>query len=120
LWLFPRQAGVQVEVALSRTERAVAAQLLEGVPGMKESTTYQAIIEEGESAGARKELRKVLRSQGEEQFGTPAPAWAVRALEQIDSLEQLEALAKQVLRAHAWADLLPQPHKPARRRKGGA
>ena len=85
---------------------------------MKESVTYQAIVAEGKSEGAREELRKVLLSQGEESFGTPAPAWAATALDQIDSLEQLETLAKKVLRVKHWDDLLPKPRKSSRGKKG--
>jgi hypothetical protein len=84
---------------------------------MKESVTYQAIVAEGRSEGAREELRKVLLSLGEERFRAPAPDWAATALEQIDSLEQLEALAKKILRVESWTDLLPQPRKLLRRRK---
>jgi hypothetical protein len=33
------------------------------------------------------------------------------SLDQIDSLEQLEGLAKQIMRAKSWAELLPPPGK---------
>jgi hypothetical protein len=87
---------------------------------MKESVTCQAIVAEGESEGARKELRKVLLTLGEERFGTPAPSWAATALAKIDALEQLEALAKQILRVQSWADPLPQPRKRSRRKPAGS
>jgi len=96
-----------------RYEPAMVEQLMLGVMGMKESTTYQAIVAEGESEGAR----KVLLSQGEDRFGTPAPDWAITALMQIDSLEKLETLARRLLRVETWADLLPHPRKPGRRKK---
>jgi hypothetical protein len=63
-------------------------------------------------------LRKVLLSLGEECLGAPAPDWAATALAQIDRLEELESLAKKVLRVQSWADLLPQPRKSSRRKKG--
>jgi predicted transposase YdaD len=48
-----------------RYERAVIQKLLQGVLTMKESVTYQAIIEEGEAKGEAKgkteEARKLLR-----------------------------------------------------------
>jgi len=103
-----------------RYEQAMVAQLLQGVLGMKESVTYQAIVAEGKSEGAREELRKVLLSLGEECCGTPAPDWAATALDQIDNLEQLEALAKKVLRVKHWEDLLPKPRKPSRGKKGAS
>jgi predicted transposase YdaD len=91
-----------------RYEQALVEQLLQGVMGMKESVTYQAIIAEGKAEGAIEELRKVLLSLGEEQFRAPAPAWAAKALARIDSLERLETLARQVLHAKSWAELLPE------------
>jgi hypothetical protein len=60
---------------------------------------------------------KVLLTLGEERFGTPAPSWAPTALAKIDALEQLEALAKQILRVRSWGDLLPRPRKPSRRKQ---
>jgi predicted transposase YdaD len=103
-------------------EQPVVEQLLQGVLGMKESVTYQAILAEGEAKGkaegAIEELRKVPLSQGEERFGEPAPPWAAAALAQLDDLEQLEALAKQVLHAESWGELLPWGRKPAPRKKG--
>jgi hypothetical protein len=78
---------------------------------MKESVTYQAIFEEGRREGLREVVRKVLLSLGAEKFNAPVPEWVTMSLEQIDSLEQLEALAKQILRAKSWAELLPQPRK---------
>ncbi len=107
-----------------RYEPTIVERLLEGVLGMEESTTYQAIVAkgriEGRSEGAREELRKVLLKQGEERFRTPPPDWAAPTLEQIDNLEQLEALATRLLRAKSWSELLPRPRKPPRRKKNGA
>jgi predicted transposase YdaD len=94
-----------------RYEQALVKQLLEGVMALEESTTYQAIV----AKGRIQEARKMLRTQGEEQCGTRPPAWAVRALEQIESLEELEALGKRVLRVHSWEDLLPRPQKGTKR-----
>jgi predicted transposase YdaD len=108
--------------------QAVVESLLQGVLGMKESVTYQAIVAEGlkkgraegvkkgRAEGAR-QLRKVLLSLGEESLGAPAPDWAATALEQIDSLEKLESLAEKLLQVQSWADLLPQPRRPSRRKK---
>jgi hypothetical protein len=100
-----------------RYERAMVEQILQGVLGMKESTTYQAIVAEGEGVGARKELRKILLSLGEDRFGTPAPSWAVKSLDRINSLEDLEVLARRVLHAKSWTDLLGEHHKPTGRKR---
>ncbi|MBY0523858.1 MAG: hypothetical protein K2R98_10700 [Gemmataceae bacterium] len=103
-----------------RYDQQLVNQLLEGVIGMEESVTYQAIVAKGEAKGARQELRKVLLSQGTERFGAPAPPWAATALAQMEDLEQLEALATKLLRVESWDELLPQPRKSPRRKKGGA
>jgi predicted transposase YdaD len=110
-------------------KQVVVEQLLQGALGMKESVTYQAIVAEGvkkgraegvkkgRAEGAREELRKVLLSLGEECTGEPAPDWAASALAQIDSLQELESLAKKVLRVQNWAELLRQPLRPSRRKR---
>jgi hypothetical protein len=63
-----------------RYSPALAAQLFRGVVSMKESSTYQAILEEGEVRGAVAEAKKVLRLQGDDAFGPP-DARTARAIE---------------------------------------
>jgi predicted transposase YdaD len=92
---------------------------------MIESTTYQAIIEEGEKRGVSKgrelglkeglkeglkmgqlrSARKILFSQGEKQFGKPDSATRNR-IEKIASLKRLDALLLRILDAKDWDDLL--------------
>jgi predicted transposase YdaD len=99
--------------------RAVAQQLLRGVVSMKESVTYQAILEEGEAKGraegAVDELRKVVLLQSRDRFGRP-DAQVVAALEGIADVERLEELARRLLRVGSWQELLTQA--PPRRRGG--
>jgi hypothetical protein len=102
-------------VRAPRYEQALVEHLLEGVMALEESTTYQAIVEKGRTLGARQEARKLVQIWGKEQCGTAAPAWMVQALEQIDSLEQLEALAKQAVRVRSWEELLPRPRRASGR-----
>lgn len=105
-----------------RYEQALVRQLLQGVMGvmgMKDSVTYQAIVAEGRAEGAIQELRKVLLALGQDRFGMPAPARVLAALESA-SLEQLEMLARQVLHADSWQQLLAEFRKPARRKKGSS
>src|SRR4051794_36783067 len=76
-----------------RYSPALAAQLFRGVVSMKESSTYQAILEEGRiegrtegrtmgrTEGAIAEAKKILRIQGDEAFGPP-DARTASALEQ--------------------------------------
>jgi predicted transposase YdaD len=53
----------------------LSAQLFRGVVSMKESSTYQAILEEGRlegrNQGAVAEARRVLRLLGDEAYGPP-------------------------------------------------
>lgn len=99
---------------------ALASQVFRGVVSMKESSTYQAILEEGRSegiaAGAVAEAKKVLRLQGDEAFGAPdAPTAA--AIERLDDLARLEDLLRRVRTAASWRELFGPPSSG--RRRGG-
>lgn len=76
---------------------------------MKESSTYQAILEEGRqegiTVGAVAEAKKVLRLQGDGLFGVP-DARTVAAIERIDNLMQLEDLLRRLPSATTWQELL--------------
>jgi hypothetical protein len=100
-----------------RYQRDVAGRLLRGVRGMRDSLTYQAILEEGraegeargraegEARGRADEARLLLRQLGERRFG-PANAEAVAALDRLENLDRLERLSLRVLEATSWDDLL--------------
>ena len=101
----------------------VAAQLFRGVVSMKESSTYQAILEEGRAEGiaqgAVTEARKLLRILGDDSFGPP-DAQTVRAIERLVDLPRLEELLKRVRTAGSWQELLGEPapaRRPPRRRR---
>ena len=99
-----------------RYSPGLAAQLFRGVVSMKESSTYQAILEEGraeglikgEAQGALVEARKLLRKSGERRFGAP-DTQTVAAIEGIEDLVRLEQLFDQVPSARSWQELLGQP-----------
>lgn len=84
-----------------RYPRALVVQLLQGVHGMKESVTYQAIVEEGKIE-ARQE---VLLELGAKRFGAPneATEMAVRA---ITNLDRLRRLSDRLLEVSSWQELL--------------
>jgi hypothetical protein len=85
---------------------------------MKESVTYQAIIEEGYAKGRLLQARKSLLRLGELKFGEPASESARATVEAIDDVDLLEQLIGRVLRMRPWDELLadvPVP-KPRRRR----
>ena len=85
---------------------------------MKESSTYQAILEEGraegEVRGAVAEAKKVLRFLGEDAFGPP-DARTYAAIERLNDLPQLEELLRRVRSASSWQELLGQPRGRRRR-----
>lgn len=88
-----------------RHSPALAAQLFRGVMSMKESSTYQAILEEGRGEGAVAEAKKVLRLQGDDAFGAPNARTAA-VIERINDLAQLENLLRRVRSATSWQELL--------------
>src|SRR2546422_590922 len=95
-----------------RYSPALAAQLFRGVVSMKESSTYQAILEEGrlegESRGAIAEARKLLRRLGDRAFGAP-DARTAEAIDRIDDLTRFEELCDRVQSAASWQELLGKP-----------
>lgn len=90
-----------------------AAKLLKGVHGMKESVTYQAILEEGEAKGRAEgeakgkleEAKHLLLLQGRAHLGAP-DAKTRAALEKIENLHALEQLFAKLLKTSSWAELL--------------
>jgi predicted transposase YdaD len=93
-----------------RYSSGLAAQLLRGVVSMKESTTYQMILEEGAIA----EAKKLLLLQGTSRFGAPDGRTAT-ALEGVNQLSDLEELGVRLLRVRSWQELLKAEKAPARR-----
>jgi predicted transposase YdaD len=99
-----------------RYNAAFVDQLLRGVRAMKESTTYQAIKEEGRL----EEVREDIRLLGEEKFESPLPPEIRVILEGILDLEQLKELLKRVLKVDAWDRLVAPPNgtpRPARKKR---
>ena len=102
-----------------RYPRDVVDILLRGVLGMKESSTYQAIVEEGRlegvTQGRAEGMRNLLLAQGEAQFGQPDEQTRASILE-IADVERLQELGKRVLHVRTWRELLAQA--PPRRQNG--
>jgi hypothetical protein len=96
-----------------RYSPAFASMVLQGVLTMKESTTYQAIIEEGKAEGkaegilegAIAEARKLLLRQGRIRFGPPSRA-NLAAIKRITELTRLEDLSERLVIVDSWRDLL--------------
>jgi len=97
-----------------RYDRAFAKHLLRGVMAMEESTTYQAILEEGAVRG----LRKTLLRLGHKRF-QGSPAAVKTAIAAITDEARLDELLDRLLDAASWEELLnlPQPARHSTRRK---
>jgi predicted transposase YdaD len=103
-----------------RYPREVATQLLQGVRGMRDSVTYQAILEEGkaegiaqgkaegEAKGMTVEAKRILLRMGQKRFGPPGEA-IVAAIGGITDREQAEALTERLLDVSSWDELLAPP-----------
>ena len=75
---------------------------------MKESSTYQAIVEEGRCEGRIAETRKLLLLVGTARFGPPdEPTRA--AVERMNNIELLEGLFIRLANVSGWHDLLASP-----------
>ena len=78
---------------------------------MKESVTYQAIIEEGRvlgvEAGRTDEARRILLAQGTKSFGKPS-AKVRKAIGAISEPAVLEGLATRLLDVESWSELLAE------------
>jgi len=72
---------------------------------MRESSTYQMILDEGRVEGRVEEARTLLVQLGVDKFGVPSED-ASRALETIADVERLERLIRRILRARSWDELL--------------
>jgi hypothetical protein len=97
-----------------RYSPALAAQLFRGVLSMRESSTYQAILEEGRGEGAVAEARKLLRQLGDRVLGPP-DARTAAAIARLDDLARLEDLHARVVTAGSWEELLGPPTPGARK-----
>ncbi|MFN8524905.1 MAG: hypothetical protein U0821_17560 [Chloroflexota bacterium] len=92
-----------------RYNASESLELLKGVLEMRDSVTYQAILEEGRSEGlsrGRAEgVRIALLRFGTHRFGPPTAAIASR-LAAIEDLTTLDRLADRMFDASGWDDLL--------------
>jgi predicted transposase YdaD len=96
-----------------RYEAAFVDQLLRGVRAMKESTTYQAIKEEGRL----EEVRRVLLRLGRDRFRTEPTAEQEESIAAIATIDRLEELVVRTGHVDSWTALLEQPEVPRTRRR---
>ncbi len=89
------------------------AELLRGIAAMRESSTYQAILEEGRQEGWQKgrqegsanEARRMLLRWGRRRFGEPT-AEVTSIIEAINDVEVIEELSDHISDVASWSDLL--------------
>ena len=67
----------------------------------RESSAYRVIVEEGRVT----EARRLIIALGTERLGPPSVT-DVRMIEAIDDVDALERLARRVLTASTWQELL--------------
>lgn len=85
---------------------AQVRRLFQGVSiAMRESVTFQAILEEGEQTGRIRELHRMILRQGRRRFGE-ADETVRGQIEAILDIETLEDLSEQLVVVSSWAELL--------------
>ncbi len=84
-----------------RHNRSVAARLIERIPGVKESDTYQAILEEGESRGVVRTFIEIAQN-----FLGPPDATTVAAIKAVHTSDRWPRVVQRVGKVRTWAELL--------------
>jgi predicted transposase YdaD len=97
----------------------LARTLLQGKSYMRDSTTYQAILREGEAKGKAEgkaegiaqgkaeEARGLVLRLGRKQFGPPAPQFEAK-IQAMTDVEKLEELSERVLDVSSWDELIDE------------
>jgi predicted transposase YdaD len=86
----------------------LAEELFQGDRAMRESVTYQAVLDEGWRKGRVDEVRDLVLRQGTKQFGSPGEAVETRLMAETDR-ERLEELFDRLFSATGWDELLDGP-----------
>ncbi|GAB4454827.1 MAG: Rpn family recombination-promoting nuclease/putative transposase [Armatimonadaceae bacterium] len=97
----------------TRYSKAVVERLLKGVQEMRESSTYQLILERGREAGREEglaegriaEAQRLLLTLGERRLGVPRDS-VREAVSGIVSVERLESLLSRLFDVETWEELL--------------
>jgi hypothetical protein len=81
-------------------------QLFQGASiAMRESVTYQAILEEGDQTARFKELHRTILRQGRRRFEEADEATRQR-IEAMRDIERLENLSEQLVIVSSWDELM--------------
>jgi hypothetical protein len=88
-----------------RVAKESLADIYDGVKIMHESTAYDMILDEGRIEGKIEEVVRVLLLLGRERFGRLSSK-AESALKSIVDIKRLERMAKAILTANSWNEIL--------------
>jgi hypothetical protein len=88
-----------------RHDPSVALPLFRGVHGMKESTTYQWIVNEGRMEGRIEVLREMVLRLGQRRLGPPDDATKA-VIQSATDVERLKRMTEQLLDLSTWQELL--------------
>jgi hypothetical protein len=88
-----------------RYPRAMITELLQGVHGMKDSVTYQAIVEEGRVEGIVKARQDDLLQLGRRRFESTSEL-SETALRAITDPDRLARMIEVLLDVSSWDELL--------------
>jgi len=75
---------------------------------MKESVTFQAILEEGRREGKLQEARDLLITVGRKRLGSPSASY-VKRIKRIKDRLRLEELLVRLNDVESWRELLAAP-----------
>jgi hypothetical protein len=84
-----------------RAPKDIADRVFEGVRSMRESTTYQGILEEGRVEEARRMILRV----GRKKLGRPSAA-VHKAINGIADLDRLEHMGERLVTANHWEEVV--------------
>ncbi len=99
--------------------RDFVSRLLQGVRNMRESSTYQAILNEGEAIGEARgksigevagriaEARKTILTLGRKRFGE-LPANLQTSLDAVSDVDALDEIIDRILDVESWDELIGQ------------
>jgi predicted transposase YdaD len=91
-----------------RVPQSVVTDLFRGVREMRESSAYQAILEEGREEGALRTARAMLLRQGRVRFKATGPD-VEAAVQAINDLPRLERMGERLVTAGSWQEVLATP-----------
>ena len=86
----------------------LAAEMFKGLPSMRDSSTYQLILNEGRVEGQIQALRKTIHRLGRIRFGPPDETIQT-VVNSITDGDRLERMTERLLLVSSWQDLLATP-----------